>query len=233
RRCGPVTHQPPLAGVACRRTLRHVPGLGAGGRRRGGRPPAARSPRPPPPARAAADPGPAARRLHVGPLPARGPQRALLRAVLAARSLPRAGPSGRTRGAPRLPRGDHPGGGAGGRLPHRPRRGAGLAHASAAGVHGRARYRYADALVNEASRRGEVLSDADTDAAVAALEKALRQTPHFADAAELLARLRPQPARGRIALLEPAFAREPQRTDIAITLSGLYVRVNEMRRAAM
>jgi tetratricopeptide (TPR) repeat protein len=94
-------------------------------------------------------------------------------------------------------------------------------------------YRYADMLVNEASRRGEVLSDADTDAAVAALEKAVSRTPHFADAAELLARLRPQPARGRIALLEPAFAREPQRTDIAITLSGLYVRVNEMRRAAM
>jgi tetratricopeptide (TPR) repeat protein len=94
-------------------------------------------------------------------------------------------------------------------------------------------YRYADSLVNEASRRGEVLSDADTDAAVAALEKAVRQMPHFADAAELLARLRPQPARGRIALLEPAFAREPQRTDIAITLSRLYVRVNEMRRAAM
>ena len=97
----------------------------------------------------------------------------------------------------------------------------------------RALYRYADMLVNEASRRGEVLSDADTDAAVAALEKAVRQMPHFADAAELLARLRPQPARGRIALLEPAFAREPQRTDIAITLSGLYVRVNEMKRAAM
>jgi tetratricopeptide (TPR) repeat protein len=93
-------------------------------------------------------------------------------------------------------------------------------------------YRYADALVKEASRRGEVLSDADTDAAVAALERAVRQTPHFADAAELLARLRPRPVRRRIALLEPAFAREPQRTDIAITLSGLYVRVNEMRRAA-
>ena len=94
-------------------------------------------------------------------------------------------------------------------------------------------YRYADALVKEASRRGEVLSDADTDAAVAALEKAVRAVPHFADAAELLARLRPRPVRARIALLEPAFAREPQRTDIGITLSGLYVRVNEMRRAAM
>ena len=93
-------------------------------------------------------------------------------------------------------------------------------------------YRYADALVTEASRRGEVLSDADTDAAVAALEKAVRQAPHFADAALLLARLRPQPARRRIALLEPAFAREPERTDIGIALSGLYVRVNEMRRAA-
>lgn len=94
-------------------------------------------------------------------------------------------------------------------------------------------YRYADALVTEASRRGEVLSDADTDAAVAALEKAVGQAPHFADAALLLARLRPQPARRRIALLEPAFAREPERTDIGIALSGLYVRVNDMRRAAM
>jgi tetratricopeptide (TPR) repeat protein len=94
-------------------------------------------------------------------------------------------------------------------------------------------YRYADAIVKEASRRGEVLSDADTEVAAAALEKAVRQAPHFADAAELLARLRPQPVRGRIALLEPALAREPQRTDIAITLAGLYVRVNQMRRAAI
>jgi len=94
-------------------------------------------------------------------------------------------------------------------------------------------HRYADALVQEASRRGEVLSDADTDVAVAALEKAVRAAPYFADAAELLARLRPQPVRRRIALLEPAFAREPQRTDIGITLSGLYVRVHEMRQAAM
>jgi tetratricopeptide (TPR) repeat protein len=94
-------------------------------------------------------------------------------------------------------------------------------------------YGYADALVTEASRRGEVLSDGDTGAAVAALEKAVRQAPHFADAALLLARLRPQPARQRIALLEPAFSREPERTDIGIALSGLYVRVNDMRRAAM
>jgi tetratricopeptide (TPR) repeat protein len=92
-------------------------------------------------------------------------------------------------------------------------------------------HRYADVLVKEASRRGEVLSDAETDAAVSALEKAVGQAPHFADAAELLARLRPQPARRRIALLEPAFTREPQRTDIGITLAGLYVRVNELGRA--
>ncbi len=96
----------------------------------------------------------------------------------------------------------------------------------------RALYRYADALVSEAGRRGEVLSDADDDAAVGALEKAARQAPDFADAALLLARLRPQPARQRIALLEPAFAREPQRTDIGIALSGLYARVNDMRHAA-
>ena len=93
-------------------------------------------------------------------------------------------------------------------------------------------YHYADALVKEASRRGEVLTDADTDAAVAALEQAVHQVPHFVDAAELLARLRPQPVRGRIALLAPVFTREPERTDVAITLSGLYVRVNDMRRAA-
>ena len=93
-------------------------------------------------------------------------------------------------------------------------------------------YRYAEALVAEAARRGEVLTDADTDAAVAALERAVGQAPFFADAAHLLARLRPQPARRRIALLEPAFTREPERTDIGITLSGLYVRVNDMGRAA-
>jgi tetratricopeptide (TPR) repeat protein len=93
-------------------------------------------------------------------------------------------------------------------------------------------HRYADALVKEAARRGEVLSDAETDAAVAALEKAVGRAPHFADAAELLARLRPQPARRRIALLEPAFTREPQRTDIGITLAGLYVRVHDLARAA-
>jgi tetratricopeptide (TPR) repeat protein len=93
-------------------------------------------------------------------------------------------------------------------------------------------HRFADALVKEASRRGEVLSDAETDAAVSALEKAVGQAPHFADAAELLARLRPQPPRRRIALLEPVFTREPQRTDIGITLAGLYVRVNDLGRAA-
>lgn len=93
-------------------------------------------------------------------------------------------------------------------------------------------HRYADALVKEAARRGEVLSDAETDAAVSALEKAVGQAPHFADAVELLARLRPQPPRRRIALLEPVFTREPQRTDIGITLAGLYVRVNDLARAA-
>jgi tetratricopeptide (TPR) repeat protein len=93
-------------------------------------------------------------------------------------------------------------------------------------------HRYADALVKEAARRGEVLSDVETDAAVSALEKAVGQAPHFADAAELLARLRPQPPRRRIALLEPVFTREPQRTDIGITLAGLYVRVNDLARAA-
>ena len=93
-------------------------------------------------------------------------------------------------------------------------------------------HRYADALVKEAARRGEVLSDAETDAAVSALEKAVGQAPHFADAVELLARLRPQPPRRRIALLDPVFTREPQRTDIGITLAGLYVRVNDLARAA-
>jgi len=93
-------------------------------------------------------------------------------------------------------------------------------------------HRYADVLVKEAARRGQVLSDDDTDAAVAALEKAVSRAPHFIDAAELLARLRPQPARRRIALLEPAFAREPQRTDVAITLAGLYTRVDDLGRAA-
>ena len=93
-------------------------------------------------------------------------------------------------------------------------------------------YRYADTLVSEASQRGLVLSDEDSAAAVAALEQAVARAPHFADAAHLLARLRPQPARRRIALLEPIFTREPQRTDLGLTLANLYVRVDELEAAA-
>jgi len=92
-------------------------------------------------------------------------------------------------------------------------------------------YRYADSLVSEAAQRGLVLSDEDSAAAVAALEQAVARAPHFADAAHLLARLRPQPARRRIALLEPIFTREPQRTDLGLTLANLYLRVDELAAA--
>lgn len=90
---------------------------------------------------------------------------------------------------------------------------------------------FAQALVREAMHRNEVLSDEDTRQAVAALEKCVARAPYHADAVHLLARLKPSPVHQRIPLLEAAFLREPHRTELAITLAGLYTRANDMARS--
>jgi hypothetical protein len=80
--------------------------------------------------------------------------------------------------------------------------------------------------------RGDVPTQAEEDRAVALLEPALAADPDLADAADLLARLRPNPVAHRIALLRRAVARQPERAELAFTLSGLYIRRHEYAEAA-
>jgi hypothetical protein len=82
------------------------------------------------------------------------------------------------------------------------------------------------------SARGDVPSDAEVDRAVALLERAVGADPDLADAADLLAHLRPAPLARRIALLRRAVARQPERAELAFTLAGLHARRNEFAEAA-
>ncbi|HVR69685.1 MAG TPA: tetratricopeptide repeat protein [Vicinamibacteria bacterium] len=92
-------------------------------------------------------------------------------------------------------------------------------------------YQFAEAMVREAMHRSEVLSDDDTAEAVRALERCVARAPYHADAVHLLARLKPAPVHQRIPLLEAAFLREPHRTELGITLAGLYTKDNDMGRS--
>jgi len=76
------------------------------------------------------------------------------------------------------------------------------------------------------------MSEAETDRAVAVLERALAADPDLAYAADLLARLRPTPLDHRIALLRRAVGRHPERADLALTLSGLHIKRNDFAAAA-
>jgi tetratricopeptide (TPR) repeat protein len=96
----------------------------------------------------------------------------------------------------------------------------------------RALQRRAEHIVREVALRGDVIGDAETQRAVAVLERALAADPDLADAAELLARLRPAPLAHRIALLRRAVARQPERADLAFTLSSLHVKRNDLAEAA-
>jgi hypothetical protein len=85
--------------------------------------------------------------------------------------------------------------------------------------------------VREATARNEVLSDEDTAEAVRALERCVARAPYHTDAVHLLARLKPSPVHQRIPLLEAAFRREPHRTELGITLAGLYAKANDLPRS--
>jgi hypothetical protein len=82
----------------------------------------------------------------------------------------------------------------------------------------------------------EVLSGGDLDGAearlgaeaVAALEKALARAPDLAEAAEMLARLAPEPLSRRIALLERSFTRDPARPDLAVVLAALHAKRHDL-----
>jgi len=96
----------------------------------------------------------------------------------------------------------------------------------------RALQRRAEHLVREVARRGDVLGEAETGRAAAVLERALASDPDLADAADLLARLRPAPLAHRIALMRRAVGRQPERAELAFTLAGLHVKRNDLAAAA-
>jgi tetratricopeptide (TPR) repeat protein len=96
----------------------------------------------------------------------------------------------------------------------------------------RALQRRAEHLVREVAFRGDVLGEAETDRAASVLERALASDPDLADAADLLARLRPTPVAHRIALMRRAVDRQPERAELAFTLAGLHVKRNDLAAAA-
>jgi tetratricopeptide (TPR) repeat protein len=93
-------------------------------------------------------------------------------------------------------------------------------------------FSYARTLLRESADRDSVPSDEATADAVAALERAVARAPLYADAAELLARLQPRPIDARIALLQRIFAANPGRSDVALTLSWLHLKTDDLDRAA-
>jgi hypothetical protein len=57
------------------------------------------------------------------------------------------------------------------------------------------------------------------------------RAPDLYEAALLLVELRPEPLGSRIAALSPAFEQDPRRTDLARTLSSLYVKRRDLAAA--
>jgi tetratricopeptide (TPR) repeat protein len=78
--------------------------------------------------------------------------------------------------------------------------------------------------LTEARDQGEPLDALEEAAVVSDLETAVAGCPQLYEAALLLAELRPQPYRQRIALLEPVFDRQPDQPDVARVLADLYIK---------
>ena len=83
--------------------------------------------------------------------------------------------------------------------------------------------RHARLHVSEALERGVPLDPRIEARVVDDLERALVHAPQLYEAALLLASVSTEPRANLIALLEPLFEQQPDRTDIARTLSQLYV----------
>jgi tetratricopeptide (TPR) repeat protein len=88
--------------------------------------------------------------------------------------------------------------------------------------------RHARLLLDEAKARGGAPSPAAEAEAVASLEKALARAPDLAEAAEMLARLAPEPLSRRIAVLRRAFVLDPGRPDLAVVLASLYAKRHDL-----
>jgi tetratricopeptide (TPR) repeat protein len=91
--------------------------------------------------------------------------------------------------------------------------------------------RLARLRVAEAMKRGVPLAPDVEEQMVASLEDAVARSPHLAEAALLLAQLSPEPNADRIALLEPLFEQQPDRTEIARVLSHLHVQRRDLAAA--
>ncbi len=85
--------------------------------------------------------------------------------------------------------------------------------------------------LGEALENGVALSRVAEERIVASLEIALARSPQLTDAALLLAGLRPQPYAPNIARLEPLFEQQPERTELARTLSALYLKLGDIPAA--
>jgi tetratricopeptide (TPR) repeat protein len=83
----------------------------------------------------------------------------------------------------------------------------------------------------EAMSRGTALAPEVEEQMVADLEVVVAAAPQLHEAALLLAGLRPEPYAHRIALLEPLFDQQPERTQIARVLSNLHVQRRDLAAA--
>jgi thioredoxin-like negative regulator of GroEL len=84
---------------------------------------------------------------------------------------------------------------------------------------------------SEALSRGAALAPEVEDQMIADLERVVAAAPQLYEAAVLLAELRPEPYAHRIALLEPLFDQQPERTAIAQVLSSLHVKRRDLAAA--
>ncbi|HXY42319.1 MAG TPA: tetratricopeptide repeat protein [Vicinamibacteria bacterium] len=91
--------------------------------------------------------------------------------------------------------------------------------------------RYARLVLGEARDQGRGDSPDAEARATAALERAVLLRPDLAEAAEMLARERPEPLASRVALLRRSFSRDPGRPELGLVLSFLLARQHDVTAA--
>jgi tetratricopeptide (TPR) repeat protein len=93
--------------------------------------------------------------------------------------------------------------------------------------------RQAQLLLAAARNSAEGLTAPVEAEAIAALERAVALDPHLVEALCLLAHEKPEPVVRRIELLARAFARDPGRSDVGLTLAWLYGKRNDVEAARL
>jgi Tfp pilus assembly protein PilF len=85
--------------------------------------------------------------------------------------------------------------------------------------------------VAEARAEGVPLAPAEEDRLVSQLERTLGLAPDLYEAALLLAELRPRPYARRLAALAPVFEQDPARTEVALAMAALHVKLRQLAAA--